>query len=115
MSYGQPCRRITTGPSDGPASTYPTFSAPASICFRGAKELPPPFAGVRGVPGSRDSPCVEPITPNCDAATALSTLTMKLLRSIALSEFIRLSPRGKEDLADVLSRMFAGAVKCGGA
>src|SRR5262245_15742440 len=32
MSYGQPWRRRTAGPSTGPASTYPTFRTPASIC-----------------------------------------------------------------------------------
>src|SRR6266550_803739 len=33
MSYGQPCRSNTTGPSVGPASAYPTFRTPASTCF----------------------------------------------------------------------------------
>src|SRR5215208_2661746 len=28
-----PCRRITAGLSVGPASAYPTFKTPASICF----------------------------------------------------------------------------------
>src|SRR3954452_16983526 len=31
MSYGQPCSRTTAGPSVRTASTYPTFSSPASI------------------------------------------------------------------------------------
>ncbi len=31
--YGQPCRQSTGRPSAGPASAYPTFSTPASICF----------------------------------------------------------------------------------
>src|ERR1700719_2597321 len=38
MSYGQPCRRMTAEPSAGPASTYPTFSNPASICFSGPND-----------------------------------------------------------------------------
>src|SRR5260370_42504085 len=33
MSYGQPCRRMTGEPLAGPASAYPTFRSPASICF----------------------------------------------------------------------------------
>src|SRR6185437_1013736 len=33
MSYGQPWRRTTAGPSAGPASAYPTLRMPASICF----------------------------------------------------------------------------------
>src|SRR5476649_1222004 len=38
MSYGQPCRSMTTGPSTGPASAYPTFRRPASICLSGAND-----------------------------------------------------------------------------
>src|ERR1700685_265096 len=30
---------MTTGPLAGPASAYPTFRAPASICFREANEV----------------------------------------------------------------------------
>src|ERR1700677_3130305 len=39
MSYGQPCRRTTAGPFAGPASAYPTFSRPASICFSDANDV----------------------------------------------------------------------------
>src|SRR5215208_341987 len=39
MSYGQPCDKITTGPAGGPASAYPTFKTPASICFITSNDL----------------------------------------------------------------------------
>src|SRR5262249_10346592 len=45
MSYGQPCKRMTGGPSAGPASAYATFKTPASICFSGLKVVP--CAGLR--------------------------------------------------------------------
>ncbi|MNZ48868.1 hypothetical protein D3C78_666210 [compost metagenome] len=35
MSYGQPCSRITTGPSAGPVSAYATSSNPALTCLSG--------------------------------------------------------------------------------
>src|SRR5579872_5042110 len=38
MSYGQPCRRMTGRPEAGPASAYPIFRTPASICFTGPKD-----------------------------------------------------------------------------
>src|SRR5215510_5096147 len=47
MSYGHPCRRMTAGPSGGPASAYPTLRTPASICFSESNELcVPAFIGV---------------------------------------------------------------------
>src|SRR5258705_5350833 len=42
MSYGQPCSRITGGPSAGPPSAYPTLSAPASTCLSDAKDARDP-------------------------------------------------------------------------
>src|SRR5258708_2950767 len=39
MSYGQPWRRTTAGPLASPASAYPTFSRPASICRIGPKDV----------------------------------------------------------------------------
>src|SRR4051794_22462866 len=52
MSYGQPCRSTTAGPSAGPASAYPILRTPAVTCFSGPKEavepgrsLPPAGAG----------------------------------------------------------------------
>src|SRR5438045_9542300 len=42
MSYGHPCSRMTTGPSPGPASAYPTLSTPASTCFNVPDETPVP-------------------------------------------------------------------------
>src|SRR4051794_802125 len=37
MSYGQPWRRTTAPPCAGPSSAYPTFRAPAPICFTAPK------------------------------------------------------------------------------
>src|SRR5438270_4508974 len=39
MSYGQPCSRMTGGPSAGPSSAYPTLRTPASTCLSGAKDM----------------------------------------------------------------------------
>src|SRR6202011_1503380 len=45
MSYGQPCNRMTGGPSAGPSSAYPTLSRPASTCLRAGNEVRPALVG----------------------------------------------------------------------
>src|ERR1700736_5413150 len=45
MSYGQPCNRMTGGPSVGPSSAYPTLSRPASTCLRAGNEVRPALVG----------------------------------------------------------------------
>src|SRR5262245_22741137 len=65
MSYGQPWRRMIGGPPAGPASAYPTFSSPASICFS---------------------------TPNEPAAPALRGSAALTLRTCAAAMAIRLAP-----------------------
>src|ERR1700730_14174348 len=45
MSYGQPCNRMTGGPSAGPSSAYPTWSRPATTCLRAGNEVRPALVG----------------------------------------------------------------------
>src|SRR5262249_17413425 len=61
MSYGQPWRRMTAGPPDGPDSAYPTFSRPASTCFIAAKDVFVP--GATGDSFLWDCALAEPIAP----------------------------------------------------
>src|SRR6185436_16866293 len=93
MSYGQPCRRITGWPSAGPASAYPTFSSPASICFRGAKDVLAPglIAGTVGwdVP---DCAFAAPIIPSRVAAIVRAAVLTKRRRS-CLRSFAMMSLR----------------------
>ena len=42
---------MTAGPSAGPASAYPTFSTPASICFSGPNDVFVPGLGVAAADG----------------------------------------------------------------
>src|ERR1700693_5808716 len=71
MSYGQPCRRMTGGPLAGPASAYPTFRSPASICFRGANDV--------FVPG-----LIGPILPDCaPAAPTMASSAAATVRTAA--------------------------------
>src|SRR6266404_4352331 len=78
MSYGQPCRRITGGPLAGPASAYPTFRSPASICF---SELNDVF-----VPGLielilRDCASADPIVASSAAARVSTAVPKRRRRS----------------------------------
>src|ERR1700674_2895068 len=71
MSYGQPCRRMTGGPLAGPATAYPTFRSPASICFMGANDV--------FVPG-----VVGPILPDCaSAAPTMASSATATVRTAA--------------------------------
>src|SRR5580658_1503196 len=82
MSYGQPCRRITPGPLAGPASAYPIFKSPASICFRGPNDaLAPAFLAV--APASFNGlacASLEPKVPSLAAAMVMAAVPKKRRR-----------------------------------
>src|SRR5437762_1282888 len=90
MSYGQPCRRTTTGPPLGPASAYPTLRRPASICFSEPKDLFVPGLIVGTLAGFALPDCAtaEPIIANCAAAIAVATVPIKRRRSWLISSDI---------------------------
>src|SRR5580658_8973725 len=71
MSYGQPCRRITAVPLAGPASTYPTFKSPASICLTGPNEVLDALCTL-------DCASARPLTPNKKAAMVVMAAKMEL-------------------------------------
>src|ERR1700689_2801615 len=70
---------MTAGPLAGPASAYPTFKAPASICFSEANEVLVPglIAGNFVAP---DCASAEPITPNWVAAMVMAAAPTKWRR-----------------------------------
>src|SRR5471030_2244915 len=76
MSYGQPCRRITTGPSAGPASAYPTFRTPALTCFSVPSDVLVPALTV-GRFSLPDCACAEPIMPSWVAARVMAAVPRK--------------------------------------
>src|SRR3954453_20889924 len=96
MSYGQPCRRITTGPLAGPASAYPTFRTPASIRLSEGNEV---FAGVaagRAWVGVLDCAFASPGNPNWAAAKVRVALSKKRRRSeLISSDMVSLPGCGK--------------------
>src|SRR5262245_3780770 len=103
MSYGQPWSRITTGPLAGPASAYPTLSTPASICFSGPNDPPPPAPVVRAgfAAAATGSPCAKSITPSRDAATAVAIPARKRRRPRLRSRFMaRLLAEGERERLD---------------
>src|SRR5919204_2781484 len=73
MSYGQPWRRMTAGPSAGPASAYPTFRRPASIGFREPKDV--------GVPGFSVDPSAELMVL---AGALAESMVVSLVMSVSL-------------------------------
>src|SRR6185369_16605572 len=85
MSYGHPCRRKTGGPEAGPASTYPTFSAPASICLTGPNDACAVFTG-------------EVLFGGCDWAEAERGSASSADASVAAAE-----PRNRRRSMDVLA------------
>src|SRR5271165_6916900 len=77
---------MTAGPLPGPASAYPTFSRPASICLSGANVFvlgPAMLAGAEFVLGGCAS--AEPIMPNWAAATVMAAAPKKRRRSWLIS------------------------------
>jgi hypothetical protein len=77
---------MTTGPLEGPASTYPMFRTPASICFRGPKDV-----FVPGMPEGRTfAPSPPDATAEADAvesmgSEAAAVPAMSILENIRLS------------------------------
>src|SRR5437868_2954681 len=73
---------MTTGPSAGPASAYPTLRTPASICFSAANEVCDPgltaaaFAGL----ASLDCALAEPVRANWAAAIPSAAVPMNWRR-----------------------------------
>src|ERR1700689_1366127 len=100
MSYGQPWRRMTAGPSAGPASAYPTLSRPASICFIELNDVfVPGFTRGTSVAVSLGvSAFAELSIPNWAALIAIAAVLRKrrrrwLIPSGILIRFIGRSPR----------------------
>src|SRR3954453_16525991 len=87
MSYGQPGRRITAGPSAGPASASPRFSRPASICFKGPRDVfvPGLIVGRSAALGLAGCATEEPANPSWAAATIIAAAprTSRRLASFA--------------------------------
>src|SRR2546423_1002232 len=73
MSYGQPWRRMTAGPSAGPASAYPTFRRPASICFSEPKDV--------GIPSFSVDPSAELMVL---AGALAESMVVSLVMSVSL-------------------------------
>src|SRR5688500_1732020 len=94
MSYGQPCRSTTGGPSAGPSSAYPTFRTPASICFSGPNDVLVAYlagsAAVRLIPS--DCRSIAPSTDSLAPAIAVTAALRKRRRSLSISSDIDLSP-----------------------
>src|SRR5580693_4206801 len=83
MSYGQPCRSTTAGPVAGPASAYPIFSRPASICLSEANEvlLPGLIAGTSAGFILLDCAFAEPNIASLAAARLMAALRKRRRRS----------------------------------
>src|SRR6476620_12504373 len=92
---------MTTGPSLGPASAYPTLSRPASICFSDANDVLAPGLIARMPPSFVLLGCAsaEPFKSSWAAATVTAAVPRKLRRYwLISSDFsvlsIGVSPRG---------------------
>src|SRR5271165_5134193 len=87
MSYGQPCRRSTAGPSAGPASTYPTLRRPASICFSRPNDVFVPGLIWGSLP-LLDCALPEPIATIAATASVMVTLRKTSRRTSLDSELL---------------------------
>src|ERR1039458_9605198 len=78
---------MTAGPVVGPASAYPTFSRPASICFSGPNEVFVPGLTVGRSAGFvlLDWAFAEPIMPRWAAAMVMLAVLKKRRRSWLIS------------------------------
>src|SRR6202162_1206197 len=96
MSQGQPCRRMTGGPLAGPASAYPTFRTPASICFNELNDVfVPGLIGFILV----DCASAEPIMSSSAAAMVRTAVPKRRRRSWLISSDICLSNGNQIDAA----------------
>src|SRR6266566_6044387 len=83
-------------PSTGPASAYPTFSRPASICFTEPNDVLATGLALDRSTGFAllDCALVEPVTPSRAAAIAIAAVPRKRRRSWSISLDIDLPPIG---------------------
>src|ERR1022692_1401922 len=94
---------MTAGPVVGPASAYPTFRRPASICFSGPNEAFVPGLIVGRSAGFvlLDWAFAEPIMPNWAAAMVMLAVLKKRRRSWLISLDICISYRIQIDVRRV--------------
>src|SRR4030095_915903 len=105
MSWGQRCRRMTTGPLAGPASAYPTLRTPASFCLSGAKDVFVPGLTAGTSAGFMfDCAAAEPIMPNWAAASVMAAVAA----AAEVARMLRLV--GDEDSADIIILLDGNAV-----
>src|SRR5215217_2065243 len=88
---------MTAGPSVGPASAYPTFRRPASICFRESKDVFVPGLLVVTSAGfvSLDCAYAQPIMPSWVAAIVMAATPRKQRLLRVMSSNMGLSPIGE--------------------
>src|SRR6266849_8406100 len=81
---------MTAGPSAGPASAYPTFSTPASICFSVANDVLVPGLILGSSAGFAlpDWALAEPLKANWAAAMVMAAVPKKRRRSLLMSSDI---------------------------
>src|SRR5258708_11277858 len=81
---------MTTGPSAGPASAYPTLSRPASICFSAAKDVLVPGLIAGNCADFAFAPCAfaDPIEPNRAAASEAPAIAKNWRRRWLISSGI---------------------------
>src|SRR5260370_35542236 len=81
---------MTGEPSTGPASAYPTFSRPASICFTEPNDVLAPGLALDRSTGFAllDCALVEPVTPSWAAAIDIAAEPRKRRRSCLSSSNI---------------------------
>src|SRR6266705_1260078 len=103
MSYGQPCRRMTGGPLAGPASAYPTFRSPASICFSEANDV-----FVPGLIGLILTGCAsaEPSIASSAAATVSTAVPKRRRRSWLIFSAILTSPSSSAKQPEARAKLF---------
>src|ERR1700680_1708636 len=104
MSYGQPCNRMTGGPSVGPSSAYPTLSRPASTCLRAGNEVPPALVG--GAAGGVEEHAAAEVAAT--AATPIASETSRLVIMCGPSSWATCRPPKILGLANPLWSMATG-------
>src|ERR1700722_9341743 len=81
---------MTAGPLAGPASAYPTFRRPASICFSGPNDVWAPGLVLGRSAGFALPGCAlaEPLNANCAAAMVMAAVPRKRRRWRSISSDI---------------------------
>src|SRR5439155_25311914 len=102
MSYGHPCSRTTGGPFAGPASAYPTFRTPASICLIESNDEP--VGAATAIPVSGVIVLVDIsenlVAPNRAAASVMIAVPKKRRRSLLIPSDILLSQLAERSESD---------------